>query len=142
MDRSYDELKERELVPFLAAFAADVDMVMTAHIQYPQIESGTYMSISTGEEIYLPATLSKTYLTDIVREDMGYQGVIVTDGMQMGAMTQNFDPYDTAVLAINAGVDMLLEPITSWSSEDIEAIRIFDHIYLKASKHIRHFIIW
>ena len=65
---------------------ADVDMVMTAHIQYPQIETGTYTSISTGQKIYLPATLSKRILTDIVRGDMGYDGLIVTDGMQMDAL--------------------------------------------------------
>ena len=69
-------------------------MIMTAHIQYPQIEKNTYTSISTGEEVYFPATLSKTILTDIVRDDMGFQGVIVTDGMQMDALKQNFDIYD------------------------------------------------
>ncbi|MBQ4363588.1 MAG: glycoside hydrolase family 3 C-terminal domain-containing protein, partial [Oscillospiraceae bacterium] len=122
IDRSYEELKECELIPFQAAMDCGIDMIMTAHIQYPQIEKNTYKSISTGEEVYLPATLSKTILTDIVRGDMGYDGVIVTDGMQMAALKDNFDIYDTAELAINAGADILLEPLTTWCPDDIAAM--------------------
>ena len=125
IDRSYDELKQCELIPFQAAMDSGIEMVMTAHIQYPQIEKNTYTSISTGEEIYLPATLSSTILTDIMRGDMGYEGVIITDGMQMGALKDNFDIYDTAELAINAGADMLLEPLTTWCPDDIEAMEAY-----------------
>lgn len=125
IDRSYDELKERELIPFQTAFENGADMVMAAHIQCPQIESGTYTSISSGEEVCLPATLSRTILTEIVRGDMGYEGVIVTDGMQTEALTQHFDVYDTAVLAINAGADLLLEPVVTWSPEGIEALETY-----------------
>ncbi len=125
IDRSYAELQARELIPFQAAMDADVDMVMTAHIQYPQIETGTYTSISTGQKIYLPATLSKTILTDIVRGDMGYDGLIVTDGMQMDALKKNFDIYDTAIYAINAGADVLLEPVVTWSTKDISTLEVY-----------------
>ena len=119
VDRSYEELKARELIPFQAAIDAGTDSIMTAHIQFPQIETGTYTSTSTGEQVYLPATLSKTIMTDIVRGDMGFDGVIFTDGMQMGALQDHFDIFDASVLAINAGVDVLLEPVTTWSPEDV-----------------------
>ncbi len=125
IDKSYEQLKEHELIPFQAAMDAGIDAVMTAHIQFPQIETETYTSISTGEEIYLPATLSKTILTDIMRKDMGFQGIIVTDGMQMDALKKNYDIYETAVLAINAGVDILLEPVTVWSPDDITFLETY-----------------
>ncbi len=110
IDSTYEELKAVELLPFRAAIDAGADMVMTAHIQYPDIEKGTYVSISTGEEVYLPATMSRTILTDILRGDMGFEGVIVTDALDMAAITKNFADADVIRLAIGAGVDMLMLP--------------------------------
>lgn len=110
VDRGLDELRSNELVPFRAAVDAGVDMVMTAHIQYPQVESGTYTSASSGEEIYLPATMSKTILTDLLRDEMGFEGVIVSDALDMDAIWENFTLRDMLALCINAGVDMLLMP--------------------------------
>ena len=110
IDRTYEELKARELIPFQAAIDAGVDMIMTAHIQYPQIETGTYTSISTGESIHLPATMSKTILTDILRGDMGFDGVVVTDALDMSAIADHFAIEDTIRLTIDAGVDMLILP--------------------------------
>ena len=63
IDSSYEELKACELIPFKAAIDAGADMVMTAHIQYPQIETETYTSVSTGEQVFLPATMSRKILT-------------------------------------------------------------------------------
>lgn len=129
INSTYEELKQCELVPFQAAFDAGIDMIMTAHIQYPLIEKNTYVSISSGETVYLPATLSKTILTDIVRDDMGFEGVVITDSMQMDALAKNYDIYETAVMAINAGVDILLDPFVIWSEEDIaKAEDYIDHI--------------
>ena len=111
IDRSYDELKTVELVPFQAAIDSGVDMIMSAHIQYPQIETGTCASTSTGEEIHLPATMSKAILTDILRGDMGFEGVVVSDALDMDAIAKNFTDEDTLRLTINAGVDMLILPL-------------------------------
>ena len=119
IDKSYDELNSCELVPFRAAAEAGADMVMTAHIQFPQIEKNTYTSVTTGEQVYLPATLSKTILTDILRDDIGFEGVVVTDAMEMAAVANNFDLYDSAELAINAGVDLILMPVDPSSYEGI-----------------------
>lgn len=119
IDKTYGELKQLELVPYASA-AKQADFIMTAHIQYPKIETQTYKSISTGEEIYLPATLSKTILTDILRKDIGYKGVIITDAMDMDAISAHFDEQDSARLAINAGADMILMPVDLSSTKGIE----------------------
>ncbi len=120
IDKSYEELKKTELVPF-AALTDEADMIMTAHIQFPQIETETYKSVDSGEEISLPATLSKKMIKDILRGDIGYDGVVTTDAMLMDAINANFDPIDAAVLAINADVDIILEPIQIMSAGDITA---------------------
>ncbi|WP_155243655.1 glycoside hydrolase family 3 protein [Butyrivibrio fibrisolvens] len=121
IEKTYDQLKNLELIPFTQV-ASSADFVMTAHIQYPNIETGTYTSISTGEEVYLPATLSKTILTDILRKDIGFEGVIVTDAMEMDAIASHFDPMDAARLAINAGANMLLIPVDISSPDDINEL--------------------
>ena len=111
INKSYEELKQNELIPFQACINAGSQMIMTAHIVFPQIETDTYISKSTGKEINLPATLSKTIVTDILRGDMHYNGVVITDSMEMDAIAKHFDKYDAAKLAIEAGVDILLMPI-------------------------------
>ena len=110
INSSYEELKTFELIPFKAAIDAGADMVMTAHIQYPQIEKETYLSVSTGEEVFLPATMSKTILTDILRGDLGFEGVIVTDALDMAAVADNFSVENTVKYTINAGADLLILP--------------------------------
>ena len=110
INSSYEELKTCELIPFKAAIDAGADMVMTAHIQYPQIEKETYSSVSTGEKVFLPATMSKTILTDILRGDLGFEGVIVADALDMAAIADNFSVEDTVKYTINAGVDLLILP--------------------------------
>jgi len=110
INSSYEELKAFELIPFQAAIDAGADMVMTAHIQYPQIEQETYTSISTGAQVYLPATMSRRILTDILRGDMGFDGVIVSDALDMAAITDNFSVEDILKGTIGAGVDLLILP--------------------------------
>lgn len=122
MDKSYDELREFELIPFQACIDAGADMVMTAHIVYPQVEKGTYTSLETGETIGLPATLSKTILTDILRGDMGFSGLVVSDAMNMVAIAKHFDPLDAARLAIEAGVDLILRPVETDTLEGLTAL--------------------
>ncbi len=111
INKTYEELKQNELVPFRACVEAGVDMIMTAHIQFPLIETEKYVSITTGEEIYLPATLSETMITDILRGDMGFEGVVVTDAMNMEAISKHFRPLDSFALAVEAGVDIVLIPV-------------------------------
>lgn len=100
VDRSFDELKATELVPFKAAVDAGVDMLMTAHIEYPQIDSTN-----------APATLSKTILQKLAREYLGYDGVIITDALNMDAIAKYYGQADAVVKCFEAGVDIALMPI-------------------------------
>ena len=109
--KTYDELMEWDLLPFIENIS-NTDMIMSAHIQFPDIGTETYVSKETGEEIFVPATLSESILKDILRDKLGYEGIIITDALDMGAIATHFDKMDAAKLAINAGVDILLMPVT------------------------------
>ena len=110
-DMTIEELQNNDLIPFAALAKGDADMIMTAHICYPNVETETYISKLDGSEITLPATLSQTFVQDILRNELGFDGVVTTDSMMMGALRDHFDPIDAAVLALNAGVDILLMPM-------------------------------
>lgn len=119
VDKSYEELKNLELIPFQAAVDNGVDMLMTAHIQYPQVETDTVTSKADGSEIYVPATLSDDIITGIVREDMGFDGVVVTDAMNMDAISTNFGESEAVIMAIQADVDICLMPTILRSKADM-----------------------
>lgn len=106
-----DRLKQVELYPFQQAMNAGIDAIMTAHVTFPKIDDTKVISQKDGTEISLPATLSHKVLTGLMREQMGFKGVIVTDAMNMGAIVQNFGPVDAAIRAVNAGADILLMPV-------------------------------
>lgn len=110
INKTYEELEKNELVPYVS-LVSNADFIMTAHIQYPQIEKDTYVSKANGQKINLPATLSKKILTGILRENLGYKGLIITDSMEMKAISDNFDKVDASAMAINAGADMILMPV-------------------------------
>lgn len=120
INKSLSQLRSFELVPFAAGIDAGADIIMTAHIQFPKIETATYTSKSTGRPVSLPATLSKTILTGLLREELGFRGVICTDAMNMDAISAHFDRLDAACLAINAGVDLLLMPVSMTNASGIE----------------------
>nr|WP_226585220.1 glycoside hydrolase family 3 protein [Halobacillus litoralis] len=106
-----DRLKEVELYPFQQAMNAGIDAVMTAHVTFPKIDDTKVISKKDGTEIALPATLSKKVLTGLMREDMGYEGVVITDALNMGAIQDHFGPVDAVIRAINAGTDIALMPV-------------------------------
>jgi beta-N-acetylhexosaminidase len=89
-----------ELVPFRAAIAKGVDAVMTAHISVPALDSGD-----------VPATLSAAILTKLLRDELGFRGLIVTDAMDMGAVVNGFGGTEASVRAIEAGADVVLMPM-------------------------------
>ncbi|MCL2699899.1 MAG: beta-N-acetylhexosaminidase [Defluviitaleaceae bacterium] len=98
VNRTLDELRENEFKPFAAGIEAGADMVMTGHLIVPGVDE-------------LPATLSKTLLTDILRGELGFDGVIITDALNMNAISSAFSEEFVAVTAIKAGVDILLMPV-------------------------------
>ncbi|AZU64090.1 glycoside hydrolase family 3 protein [Neobacillus mesonae] len=106
-----DRLKKVELYPFQQAMDAGIDAIMTAHVTFPKIDDTKAISKKDGTEIAVPATLSHKVLTGLMREEMGFKGVIVTDAMNMGALADHFGSVDAAIRAVKAGTDILLMPV-------------------------------
>lgn len=96
-DKTLDQLCQEELVPFKRAIAAGVPMVMVGHISCPKV---------TGDSA--PASLSRAIVTDVLRDELGFDGIIITDSLGMGAVAGLHKAQDLGVAAIQAGVDMLL----------------------------------
>ena len=97
--KTAEELAACELIPFAAGVAAGADMVMVGHITLPELDPER------------PATLSPAVVTGLLREQMGFDGVVITDAMRMGAMTGAAETAaEAAVLAVAAGCDLLLAP--------------------------------
>lgn len=98
-DATLEEMKSNELVPFADGIEAGVDIIMVGHISCPQV---------TGNEE--PASLSEKMITGVLREEMGFDGVVITDAMNMGAIAENYSPAEASVKAVLAGADMILMP--------------------------------
>lgn len=98
-----------ELLPFRAAIQNNVDFVMVGHISVPALDS-TRTS----------ASLSKPIVTDLLKNEMGFKGIVITDALDMGAISQNYNKYESVKLAINSGNDIALMPdITITPGKDI-----------------------
>jgi beta-N-acetylhexosaminidase len=99
INASRERLESLEFVPFRAAIQAGVDAIMTAHIAVPALAPAD-----------LPATLSPAILTGVLRAEMGFKGIIVTDALEMGGIAQGFNSGEAAVRALEAGADALVMP--------------------------------
>lgn len=99
LNSTKEELESCEFLPFQAAIDADTEFVMVGHISLPNIlEDDT------------PASLSEEVVTEMLRNDLGFDGIVITDAMNMGAITNNYTSAEAAVQAVQAGVDMILMP--------------------------------
>lgn len=119
VDKSYEEVKNLELIPFDKAAKEGVDMIMTAHISYPQLEKDTVISQKDGSVIGIPATLSDDIITGIIRKKMNYDGIVITDAMKMQAIADHFGEEEAVIMAIRAGVDIPLMPALLQKNEDL-----------------------
>ena len=108
VDADRDRLEALELIPFRRAVEEGVDAVMTAHVAVPRI---------LGPE-GPPATLSPYFLTQLLREDMGFSGLVLTDALRMGAISDGYGIGESSVLALEAGADILLAPGDVWEALD------------------------
>lgn len=99
VNRSLEELRSAEFLPFEAGIQAGADVVMVGHLQVPQIIPDD-----------TPASLSSVMITDILRNELGFDGLVITDSLSMGAVTEYYTPAEAAVMCIQAGGDMLLIP--------------------------------
>ncbi|WP_339782908.1 beta-N-acetylhexosaminidase [Paenibacillus sp. FSL R7-0313] len=92
-----NRLEQMELLPFRKAIEAGVDAIMTAHVMFPSIEPEP-----------IPATLSHKVLTGLLREEMGFEGIIITDCLEMHAISKPYGVAEAAVRAVEAGADLIL----------------------------------
>jgi len=98
--KTKEELYQNELLTFKAAIDSNAQMIMTAHIALPNV---------TGD--YTPATLSKVIINDILRGELGFEGVVITDAINMRALRDNYILEEICNYSINAGVDIILMPL-------------------------------
>ncbi len=124
-------LEAREFVPFRAAIGAGARLVMSGHLALPAV---------TGRED-LPATLSRAVMTDLLRRDLGFEGVSITDALDMGAVASGPDATPDVVAAIRAGVDLLLTAPDPAARDRMEAALVaaeaagtFDAVELDATE--------
>ncbi len=96
VNKNLNTLLTTDLLPFSAGIKAGADMVMTSHICFPQVDADN------------PATLSKKILVDILRDKLEFSGVVLSDSMNMGAIRRFYDPADSTVAALKAGVDIIM----------------------------------
>ncbi len=95
--KTWAEMTACEMVPFKAGIQHGVETIMTAHITAPNVDNSN-----------VPSTMSSLILQDKLRKELGYNNLIVTDAMEMGAISQQYTPEDAAVKSIQAGVDVVL----------------------------------
>ncbi len=100
IDRTLDELRAEEFVPFRSGIEAGADFVMVSH----QIVTGI------EDDPAIPSCLSHKVCTELLREELGFNGLIVTDSMQMNTISGSYSSAEASVMAINAGVDVILMP--------------------------------
>lgn len=97
VDKTLEELRRCDFLPFVSGIEAGADAVMIGHLTVKDIDS-------------VPALFSERIVTDILRKELGFDGVVMTDALNMRAITDSYSPGETAVRAVKAGVDILLCP--------------------------------
>lgn len=100
--KTKDELLSLDLIPFKNAIDSGAEVIMIGHLAVPNI---------TGDDT--PASISKSLITGLLKNEMGFDGLVVTDALNMGALTKNYSQEEIYVKAIDAGVDLLLMPSSS-----------------------------
>lgn len=103
--KTIEELRNTEFLPFRAGIEAGADLVMMGHISVPAV---------TGSNV--PASLSEQLVTGCLRGELGYDGIVITDSMSMGAIINYYDPAQASVMALQAGCDMILMPLDFFAS--------------------------
>ncbi len=99
VSKTKEELLKEEIIPFQKAIANDADVIMIGHLAVPSITNR-----------YIPASLSKKIITSFLKEEIGYQNLVITDALNMKALTNNYSEKEIIEKSINAGVDILLMP--------------------------------
>jgi beta-N-acetylhexosaminidase len=112
-----EEWEQTDAPPFRAGIAAGVDMIMTAHVIMPELQSDCDVATQQGCD---PATLDPEILTGLLREELGYRGVVVTDALNMAGVREKYGDERIPVLALKAGVDMPMMVDTTTDTVSLE----------------------
>lgn len=99
IDKSKEELLQKELLPYISLIQSGAEMIMVGHGSYPQI---------SGDNT--PASLSREIITDLLRTELGFNGIVITDALNKAAVTEYYGADEAAVKALKAGADMILMP--------------------------------
>ncbi|RAP73426.1 glycoside hydrolase family 3 N-terminal domain-containing protein [Paenibacillus montanisoli] len=110
LNHDRERLDAVELKPFRAAIASGAEMIMSAHIAFPAVDNERVVSRKDGSSVPVPATLSKNVLSGLLRGELGYKGVIISDAFTMNGIVEHFGEEQAVVRAVNAGVDIILMP--------------------------------
>ena len=113
LGKSLAELRRTDLVPFRRGIAAGASAVMVGHLDVRAVDPG------------VPSSLSRLVVDGLLREELGFRGLVLTDSLSMGAVTERYGPAKAAVRAVNAGVDVVLMPADAGAARDgiIAAVR-------------------
>lgn len=98
-ERTIEELRETEFLPFASGIGAGADFVMISH-----------MTLTNATKEKLPCSLSSEVICDMLKGELGFEGIIITDSLQMGAIAEHYTPAEIGVMAVKAGNDMILMP--------------------------------
>ena len=114
VETNIDRLRDMEFIPFEAGIEAGADFIMVSHVSVKAV---------TGQEV--PASLSKLMVSDILRDELQYEGIIITDALNMKSITKFYDSGQAALMAVRAGIDMILMPdnMDEAYSEVLEAVK-------------------
>ena len=122
VEHSIEQIRKVDLLPFASIIKQhNPGMIMTAHIQYPALDNSTFVS-KDGESMLKPATLSRKILHGVLREDMGYNGVIVTDALDMAGISKFFSHTEAVVQTFAAGADIALMPVKLQHPGELQAL--------------------
>ncbi|MCF6194376.1 MAG: glycoside hydrolase family 3 protein [Kangiellaceae bacterium] len=125
VDYDRETINRTDLIPFQNAInSADPGMIMTAHIQYPNLDQSKLLN-KFGEAIVAPATMSHNLLTKLLREEMEYKGVVITDALNMASISHHFDLTTATAQSLLAGADIALMPYRVSRPLDILGFKYF-----------------
>jgi len=132
----FDTIYKTDIAPFKYIIEhSNPAMIMTAHIQYPELDNSEFIAKS-GTKMLKPATMSRVMITDILRNELNYQGIVITDALDMAGISDFFSEHDAVINTFKAGVDIALMPIKIRNTQDLAKLdQLIDAIVLAVEKH-------
>ena len=123
VEHDIQQIENVDLKPFKYAIDHEMPgMIMTAHIQYPQLDNTEFIA-KDGKSVIFPATMSRRILTDLLRKKMGFKGLIVTDALNMAGIAHYYNQTEAVIQTFAAGTDIALMPIKIRRPADIVRLK-------------------